>query len=819
MGMKLRLGIMVLVPLFLFCPIGFIYLSDLSEILSVSGEMSLNIELFMKSSELIDSLQKERGLNVLHLSGGVTKNSVQESRKNTDLIIPDYFKALSRATLTSDQKSIAGTAVDSLQTLRVSVFNQKPAQAAANYTELISSLLTSQKHIAESKTTRGIGKVLSALAILERAKENAGLLRATMSGILASDRALEMAALLKLTKLHSGLDENLDSPALVLSKAGADKINAVRSTAHWQEIQRVYSLILSKWHTGAFGESGKEFFKVISLAVADLGDITRGELKWAGSRVSDIAEKSRSAHNMTMAAFVMALILSLVIAIWQGGSMVQALGKVVEMSGRIASGDLAVRFNLSRSDEIGVLGESMNQMAISLQQKAEAARSLSQGDLTVHIPIVSEADILGKALRGTVDHLSEMISGVSTGANKVAANSGKVSVSSQSLAQAATQTAASLEEISSTMTEIESQVKNNADSAEEARKASAEARNMAVQGSSHMGDMISAMNEIAVSSQEIRRIIKVIDEIAFQTNLLSLNASIEAARAGRHGKGFAVVAEEVRSLASRSSRAALESEDLIKETLSRVAKGKSISDVTETSFNNIVNSTGNLSLMMEDMARGSREQAAGVSQVTEALDQIDTATQQNMAVSESTASAAEQLSQQANDLQGFLTVFRLRQNHWADNTNRNRKHHDQEEIDDDGNDVLLKWAPEFLVHVKKLDDQHHTLVDLINSLHSALARGKANERLGNILNELIEYTQKHFADEENLMRTHKYPGLDEQLRIHRHLVSKVLEIRAKFEEGRPMGIEVMNFLKDWLMTHILKVDMQYSEYFTQRGVK
>ncbi len=227
---------------------------------------------------------------------------------------------------------------------------------------------------------------------------------------------------------------------------------------------------------------------------------------------------------------------------------------------------------------------------------------------------------------------------------------GQMSSASQSLAEGTTEQAAGLEETSSSLEEMASMTRQNADNAQQANTLANEARKAADTGSSSMGKMNDAIQEIQKSSAETAKIIKVIDAIAFQTNLLALNAAVEAARAGEAGKGFAVVAEEVRNLAMRSAEAAKNTSELIEESVKNSKNGVDIANEVGKVLEEIVTGIGKTSDLVGEIAAASAEQSQGIDQVNTAVDQMDKVTQQNAANAEESASASEELSAQAEQM-------------------------------------------------------------------------------------------------------------------------------------------------------------------------
>ena len=244
--------------------------------------------------------------------------------------------------------------------------------------------------------------------------------------------------------------------------------------------------------------------------------------------------------------------------------------------------------------------------------------------------------------------------GLVEASNQVAAASRQVSGSSQYLAEGASNQAASIEETSASMEEMSSMTRQNAQNAKAAKARMAEAREIIEKVNHHMGDMGKAIQEIAVFSEDTGKIIKTIDEIAFQTKLLALNAAVEAARAGEAGAGFAVVADEVRNLAIRAAEAAKNTADLIESTIRAVRAGYELTQATQESFKENMAITSKVGVLVEEIAVASSEQAHGIEQVNKAVADMDKVVQQNAANAEESASGAEEMNAQAEQMKTMV---------------------------------------------------------------------------------------------------------------------------------------------------------------------
>ena len=246
--------------------------------------------------------------------------------------------------------------------------------------------------------------------------------------------------------------------------------------------------------------------------------------------------------------------------------------------------------------------------------------------------------------------LNKVATSLDDGSSQVASVAGQVSSSSQTLAEGASEQADSLEKTSSSLEEMASMTKSNSENAQKANDLTKQARESADHGASDMQTMSNAMEAIKVSSNDIAKIIKTIDEIAFQTNILALNAAVRAARAGEAGMGFAVVADEVRNLAQRSTQAAKETSVKIEGAIGTTAQGVEISAKVAQALNDIVVKVRQVDELVAEVASASREQSQGITQINTAVGQMDKLTQSNAASAEESAAAAEELNAQAETM-------------------------------------------------------------------------------------------------------------------------------------------------------------------------
>ena len=299
-------------------------------------------------------------------------------------------------------------------------------------------------------------------------------------------------------------------------------------------------------------------------------------------------------------------------------------------------------------------------------EAAEIAQAVSQGDFTRSVPLgAGDTTSLMASLSAMQGNLAQVVTMVRQSSEGVATASAEIAEGNNDLSARTEQQASALEQTAASMEELGATVRQNADSAKQANQLAQSASTIAVQGGNVVGQVVETMKGINDSSRKISDIISVIDGIAFQTNILALNAAVEAARAGEQGRGFAVVASEVRSLAGRSADAAKEIKMLINASVERVEHGTTLVDQAGVTMAEVVSSIKRVTDLMGEISAASNEQALGVSQVGEAVTQMDQTTQQNAALVEEMAAAASSLKSQANELVQAVAFFKVNGGHAA----------------------------------------------------------------------------------------------------------------------------------------------------------
>ena len=605
-------------------------LTDIASIEHESAGMTPSTRLL----RVLQLTQQHRGLSASALSGNATAAKARASKQLEVDTALKSFEQILQAQVHNPQigkrwQTLAGEWTD----LSRSIAAQGLAgpESFARHTALIAHLIELHDRVADhfgltlDPQASTYHLIIGTLVHLPRLTEALGQARALGSTILNSKEAT-VAQRINLASLSGSAQSGLREMTLSVDKSGESEPALALAMKEpmdktRQGVTQVLTLIEQQvlrpeTHTYA----ANDYFANTTQAIDSVYALNHSATRLLSSMLSERVHQAQ-VKTVTLLAV---LLLLLGLGAWLAHQVIRAILSAAEQAKatalRIASGDL--------SEPIEALGQ--DELAQMLMAMADMQSALTR--------------VVGDVRRGA--------EGVATASSQIAQGNLDLSQRTESQASSLQETAASMEELSAT-------VQQNAASARQANQLAQGASVVAAQGGEVVGQVVSTMRGINEASRRIADIIGVIDGIAFQTNILALNAAVEAARAGEQGRGFAVVASEVRSLAQRSAEAAKEIKSLIATSVERVEQGSTLVDQAGTTMTEVVASIRRVTDIMGEISAATQEQSSGLGAVSQAVTQMDQATQQNAALVEQSAAAAESLSTQAEQLVQSVAVFRL----------------------------------------------------------------------------------------------------------------------------------------------------------------
>ena len=375
-----------------------------------------------------------------------------------------------------------------------------------------------------------------------------------------------------------------------------------------------------------------------------------------------------SAITVIMIIMTFSIVSAALLGIYISNSIRKPVKEIEDAAQQLANGQLdGVCVSYTSRDELGKMSDSIRDL-ISYQKTiiediSDILGDMSEGNFKVQSNVneyyMGHYDRILVSMWGLRDKLSDTLWRISQSARQVANGSEQVSSGAQILAIGAEEQADSIEKLAIAVNEISEQVRVTKENADKARNQTDRAGAQVSESNQQMQEMISAMNIISERSDEIYKIVKTIQDIAFETNLLALNASVEAARVGELGTGFAVIAREIRSLADKTAMASKNTTALIKESVAAVKNGEKVAHTAADSLLQVIECTKQVIFMVDRIASATENQHKSISNITAEVRQVSDVVQNNASLSEELAAASEELSTQTQMLDHMIGQFQL----------------------------------------------------------------------------------------------------------------------------------------------------------------
>ena len=690
MKISQKLVILTAIPLIAFFIVSLVFIKNNIDESNIVSDMANNTKLLMAVSDLIHELQRERGRTSIYLSGG-SREDMEGQRKSTDSKIPSVTSALNTSTISSQIKTNTAEAISEIEKVRSTANQKGPAKDVVDtYGKIISAFMSTETTIANSKTTRGFGKALTTIIILETAKENAGKLRATVSGVLTADKPFDEELFTRLITFKANIDANLDSKAIVLSSTAKTLLEDSRKSEAWAGVNKVFNVVLTKSKDGEFGISGKDFFATITKVIDDMYSVRNKEVESIVNNLSIIQDEIASTLLKVYFSLGLILLLALISAFFLARSITAPINHIISYSKDVASGNLNATLVERFSHDLGVLQASLEAMVENLKSKileAERNSSIASEQTEKALLAMKEADVArqkaesakAEGMLQAAHQLEGVVEIVSSASEQLSAQVEQSSRGSEEQSGRVRETATAMEEMNATVLEV-------ARNAQQAADVSHQARQQALEGSKIVTDAVKSIEAVHAQSIAIKedmdvlgkqaegigQIMGVIADIADQTNLLALNAAIEAARAGDAGRGFAVVADEVRKLAEKTMIATQE----VGQAITGIQEGtrKNIRNVEQSgvsieeaaklsaqsgeSLKQILEFVHMVNDQVQSIATASEQQSAASEEINHSVEQVATISVETAQAMEQASSAVAELAQQSQALQRLIVEMK-----------------------------------------------------------------------------------------------------------------------------------------------------------------
>ncbi len=570
------------------------------------------------------------------------------------------------------------------------------------------------------------------------------------------------------------------------------------------------AIALYKQESSSYNIVGDRIDEAVALANSTAND--------RGSDVKSVQDRTRIA---ILAAILVSLVASLALGLWLARQINRPLAAMRRLMAEIErTGDLTLRAEVHNTDEFGQTSRALNgfleNMELFLTDLRATMIGVASGDLTRPV----RAETSSKLVRDIKDDINRSLASLSATLRtvignvcQVAAATGQVSAAVGQISDGALTQLNTVKRVAVGIKQSAQAIDQVSASAQASSGHAREAATLVSDGRDNVAGMVQSVNTISARAREISKITGVIDRIANQTNMLSLNAAIEAARAGDAGKGFAVVAEEVGKLAEHSGRSVSEINALIETASAETVTGVETARIVGENIDRIARVVAESDQMAAAIATAMQQQSSAMMEIRANIDDLSHIGETNASASEEVTATMVELARLADHTKAEIERFKLSETIADDRTAASAHAADSNARKD-----FLPWSDSLLIGHPVIDADHKGLVQCVNDLHDAMRVGTGSASLGAILHSLAKYTEEHFSREEQIWQAGNPLALPAQKRAHAEFVREVRSLISRFESGKTnMSNEVLTFLSDWLKHHILRSDKDAASGLTGPG--
>ena len=623
-----KLLIIGLVPMLVLLFFAFYIVRSVLDNYQTFADQEKNLLLLKASHVLIDSLQTERGKSAIYTQNKGIEDEIKKLRENTNQSLLNFNAQLANSTIPSQEKNSIQNILGSLEKLRLQINTSNAvSDAIVPYSSIIKNMESLLNSISNTKTGGGIGKRFSSINVLEMSKESAGLFRGFLSGLLAKNEAISDGDFFTLLTLKAGIDANLNSPALILNTKQKKAIEDLFSSPAYQTINQIFAQIIARYQQGSFNLDAVVFFSQMTEIVNKIGEIVKMGLEETQNASSSGFLRIKDNLLISLLSVFFALILVILLLWRMSRSILNPLSLLGKAIAGIAEGkgDLTQTLSIHTRDEIGTIAGNFNQFLKNMHQIIKGLKQNAENLLNAATTLSSNSEESAAGIQEITAATGSVAEHMQSEKNMILESSGKIKSMIEEIHiihQIAEDTMKEMIEASSAIEETTSNVASISGLAQQGDKAAGNLETISQKGGKTIRQLVSSIGELGTSSSQIIEMVQLIMDISEQTNLLAMNAAIEAAHAGEFGKGFAVVAEEIRKLADRSSKSARDIEQIIREISKRIENSTKDAEETGTAFQEILSHITQVKQISHETSSSMDEQKKSIQVILESILQI-----------------------------------------------------------------------------------------------------------------------------------------------------------------------------------------------------